>query len=71
MALGQGHGGVKANNPKTPGNADDELNHRFTHVRQQVIELYRIIPWQMGAVAQRSRLEPAGIQPLFSNGILA
>ena len=50
MTLGQRHGRVKANNRKLAGDVEDGLNDRLPDLRQQKIQLRRVVPGHIGSV---------------------
>src|SRR6185437_15412957 len=50
VALGQGHGGVKADDGKKPRHVQDGLDHLLTYRGVEVIELGGIVPGKAGAV---------------------
>src|SRR4030067_2329957 len=50
MTLGQRHGRVKANNRKLAGDVEDGLDDRLPRLRQQEIQLRRVVPGHIGAV---------------------
>ena len=50
MALGQGHGGVEANDRKQARHVQDGLNDLLAHRGIQVVELRGVVPGKAGAV---------------------
>ena len=50
VALGQGHGGVEADDGKQPRHVQDGLDHLLAHRRIQVVELRGVVPGKAGAV---------------------
>ena len=50
VALGQGHGGVEADDGKQPRHVQDGLDHLLAHRGIQVVELRGVVPGKAGAV---------------------